>query len=339
MNPQADAARYRMVMRLAFGLCLVALFYIALDIRQGASAFSLGMMGLVGMAGVIRVMVHRRRPIAKIGQVITVGLFLASTFVTLHSGAPNAASIAWFALLPLCGALLCGPRAGMVWAAVSLASVLILGQLDQFGLAVPESLPERTRNIYMLLENLVLLAGAAFLMTGFLHEHNQKQLELEETKMALESERHGRQAADLRVRETLQVQNQILAKVGSEMRVPLTGIQGMTRMLHGTEMDQVQKDYAGAIQDSGAALMELLEDVLDFSRIESGEMELEYKPFDIEVAVAGVAKHLSQGAEHQGVEILLRFAPETPRFFTGDAGRIQQVLGSLVKNTIGLSEE
>lgn len=339
MNPVTDAARYRMVMRLAFGLCLVALFYIGLDVRQGASPFSLGMMGLVGMAGVVRVMVHRRRPIAKIGQVVTMGLFLASTFVTLHNGAPDAASIAWFALLPLCGALLCSPRAGMVWAAVSLVSVLILGQLDQFGISSAEDLPTRTRNIYMLLENLVLLAGAAFLMTGFLGEHNQKQAELEETKLALVEERSGRQAADVRVRETLQVQNQILAKVGSEMRVPLTGIQGMTRMLHGTKMDQVQKDYAGAIQASGVALMELLEDVLDFSRIESGELELEYKPFDIEVAVAGVAKHLAQGAEHQGVEILLRFAPDTPRFFTGDAVRIQQVLGSLVKNTIGLSEE
>ena len=339
LDPSLEASRYRMVKGLAFGLCLIALFYIGADIRQGASVFSLGMMGLVGMAGVIRVMVNRKRPIAKIGQVVTVGLFLASTFVTLHNGSANAASIAWFALLPLSSALLSGPRAGMGWAAVSLVSVLVLGQLNQFGLDSPSDLTGRSESIYKMLENLILLAGVAFLMSGFLTEHNRKQSELDDAHEELEKERNGRAAADRRVHETLQVQNQILAKVGSEMRVPLTGIQGMTRMLHGTEMDQVQKDYALAIQASGTALMELLEDVLDFSRIESGELELEYKPFDIEVAVAGVAKHLAQGASHQGIEILLRFAPKSPRFFTGDAGRIQQILGALVKNTVGLSDE
>lgn len=334
-----EAARYRMVKGLAFGLCLLALFYIGLDIREGASVFSLGMMGLVGMAGVIRVMVHRQRPIEKIGQVITVGLFLASTFVTLHNGSANAASIAWFALLPLCSALLTGPAAGMGWAAVSLVSVLVLGQLNQFGIESSADLAGHSQSIYKMLENLILLAGVAFLMSGFLAEHHRKQKEIDDVTEELDRERTGRAAADRRVHETLQVQNQILAKVGSEMRVPLTGIQGMTRMLHGTEMDQVQRDYAEAISASGTALMELLEDVLDFSRIESGELELDYKPFDIEVAVAGVAKHLSQGAQYHGVEILLRFAPKTPRFFTGDAGRIQQILGALVKNTIGLSEE
>ena len=339
IDPMAEAYRYRMVMRLAFGLSLLAMFYIALDIRSGASVFSLGMTGLIGMAGVIRVMVHRRRPIAKIGQVVTIGLFLAATFVTLHSGVPNSASLAWFALLPLSAALLSGPRAGMGWAAVSLVSVLIFSQLAQLGVAGPEGLPERGQMLYKMLENLVLLAGVASLMSGFLSEHHQKQGELEAAQRELAEERHGRIAADQRVRETLQVQNQILAKVGSEMRVPLTGIQGMTRMLHSTELDKVQKDYAETISKSGTALMELLEDVLDFSRIESGELELDFKPFDIEVAVAGVAKHLSNGAEHQGVEILLRFAPETPRFFTGDAGRIQQVLGSMVKNSVGLSDE
>lgn len=339
IDPMAEAYRYRMVMRLAFGLSLLAMFYIALDIRSGASVFSLGMTGLIGMAGVIRVMVHRRRPIAKIGQVVTIGLFLAATFVTLHSGVPNSASLAWFALLPLSAALLSGPRAGMGWAAISLVAVLIFSQLAQLGAAGPEGLPERGQMLYKMLENLVLLAGVASLMSGFLSEHHQKQGELEAAQRELEEERHGRIAADQRVRETLQVQNQILAKVGSEMRVPLTGIQGMTRMLNGTELDKVQKDYASAISKSGTALMELLEDVLDFSRIESGELELDFKPFDIEVAVAGVAKHLANGAEHQGVEILLRFAPETPRFFTGDAGRIQQVLGSMVKNSVGLSDE
>jgi hypothetical protein len=222
----------------------------------------------------------------------------------------------------------------MAWAVVSLVSLLIFGQLANLGLDVPEALPQHSRNIYRLFENLLLLAGVAYLVTGFISEHKRAQDELAKAQEELDEERQARGKADQRVNQTLQIQNQILAKVGSEMRTPLNGIKGMTRMLNSTNLDQVQKDYAGAIQSSGRALLELLEDVLDFSRIESGELELDHKPFDIEVAVAGVAKHLSSMAEAQNLEVLLRFAPDTPRFYTGDAGRIQQVLGSLVKNGI-----
>jgi signal transduction histidine kinase/AmiR/NasT family two-component response regulator len=320
---------------MAVAMTGVALFYIFLDVRDGGlSLFSVAMMGIIGLALCVRTMLRHGRSVEAIGQVTTVGLFLAATFVTLHSGGTEATSIGWYAMLPLSAALLCGYRAGMAWAVVSLVSLLIIGQLANLGIDVPDALPKRTRNIYRLFENLLLLAGVAYLVTGFLSEHKRSQDELAKAKRELEEEREARGKADQRVNQTLQIQNQILAKVGSEMRTPLNGIKGMTRMLNSTNLDQVQKDYATAIQSSGRALLELLEDVLDFSRIESGELELNHKPFDIEVAVAGVAKHLSSMAEARDLEVLLRFAPDTPRFYTGDAGRIQQILGSLVKNGI-----
>mgnify|MGYP002639226908 CR=1 FL=1 len=313
----------------------VALFYIVLDVRDGGfTGFSVAMLGIIGLAICVRSMLRQGRSVESIGQVTTVGLFLAATFVTLHSGGSEATSIGWYAMLPLSAALLCGYRAGMAWAAVSLVSLLIIGQLANLGIDVPDALPKQSRNVYRLFENLLLLAGVAYLVTGFLSEHKRSQDDLAKAQRELEEEREARGKADQRVNQTLQIQNQILAKVGSEMRTPLNGIKGMTRMLNSTNLDQVQKDYAVAIQSSGRALLELLEDVLDFSRIESGELELDHKPFDIEVAVAGVAKHLSSVAEAQNLEVLLRFAPDTPRFYTGDAGRIQQVLGSLVKNGI-----
>ncbi|MDP7062657.1 MAG: ATP-binding protein [Planctomycetota bacterium] len=327
--------KYRVVTGMAIAMTGVALFYMVLDFRdEGPSGFSLAMSGVIGLALCIRSMLRQGRSVESIGQVTTVGLFMAATFVTLHSGGGEATSIGWYAMLPLSAALLCGYRAGMAWAVVSLTSLLIIGQLANLGIEIPDALPKTSRNLYRLFENLLLLAGVAYLVTGFIAEHKRAQDELEMTNRMLDEERNARTQADKRVNQTLQIQNQILAKVGSEMRTPLNGIKGMTRMLNSTNLDQVQKDYAVAIQSSGRALLELLEDVLDFSRIESGELQLDYKPFDIEVAVAGVAKHLSTIAEVKNLEVLLRFAPDTPRFYTGDAGRIQQVLGSLVKNGV-----
>jgi signal transduction histidine kinase/AmiR/NasT family two-component response regulator len=328
-------SKYRVVTGMTIAMTGVALFYIVLDVREGGfSGFSVAMMGIIGLAICASSMLRQGRSVEAIGQVTTVGLFMAATFVTLHNGGSESTSIGWYSMLPLSAALLCGYRAGMAWAVVSLVSLLIFGQLANLGLDVPEALPQHSRNIYRLFENLLLLAGVAYLVTGFISEHKRAQDELAKAQEELDEERQARGKADQRVNQTLQIQNQILAKVGSEMRTPLNGIKGMTRMLNSTNLDQVQKDYAGAIQSSGRALLELLEDVLDFSRIESGELELDHKPFDIEVAVAGVAKHLSSMAEAQNLEVLLRFAPDTPRFYTGDAGRIQQVLGSLVKNGI-----
>jgi signal transduction histidine kinase/AmiR/NasT family two-component response regulator len=327
-------AEKRLVHALAAGLAIVALFYMVDDARSGFSYFSLAMLGVLGLSVVLWHMVRQERPLAAIGHTATFGMFLAATFVSLHTGGSEATSIAWYAMLPLSAALLCGARASMGWAAISLTSLLILGQLANLGIAIPDALPPRSRALYTMFENLLLLVGVAALMNGFLTQSARDKNHLREHVDQLAQEREARAKAERRVHETLQIQNQILAKVGSEMRVPLTGIQGMSRMLSSTELDQAQKDYTDAIQSSGRALMELVEDVLDFSRLESGELEFTLKPFDIEVAVAGVTKHLCGAAEGNGNEILLRFAPDTPRFFTGDAGRIQQVLGSLVKNAI-----
>lgn len=332
-------AEKRLVHALAAGLAIVALFYMVDDARSGFSYFSLAMLGVLGLSVVLWHMVRQERPLAAIGHTATFGMFLAATFVSLHTGGSEATSIAWYAMLPLSAALLCGARASMGWAAISLTSLLILGQLASLGIEIPDALPPRSRALYTMFENLLLLVGVAALMNGFLTQSARDKNHLREHVDQLAQEREARAKAERRVHETLQIQNQILAKVGSEMRVPLTGIQGMSRMLSSTELDQAQKDYTDAIQASGRALMELVEDVLDFSRLESGELEFTLKPFDIEVAVAGVTKHLSGAAEGSGNEILLRFAPDTPRFFTGDAGRIQQVLGSLVKNAINHSPE
>ncbi len=332
-------AEQKLVYALASGLGIVALFYIVQDARSGFSYFSLAMLGVLGLAVILGHMVRQGRPVAAIGQTATFGMFLTATFVSLHHGGSEATSIAWYAMLPLSAALLVHARAAMGWAAISLTSLLILGQLANLGIEIPKALPPRSKALYTLFENLLLLVGVAALMNGFLSQRARQQQALAEHVDQLKEERDRRAQAERRVHETLQIQNQILAKVGSEMRVPLTGIQGMSKMLSSTALDQAQKDYTEAIQASGRALMELVEDVLDFSRLESGEMEFTLKPFDLEVAVAGVAKHLSHAAEGNGSEILLRFAPHTPRFFTGDAGRIQQVLGSLVKSAINHDHE
>lgn len=334
VNVPPCPAEKRLVHALAGGLAVVALFYMVDDARSGFSYFSLAMLGVLGLSVVLWHMVQQERPLAAIGHTATFGMFLAATFVSLHTGGSEATSIAWYAMLPLSAALLCGARASMGWAAISLTSLLILGQLATLGIEIPDALPPRSRALYTLFENLLLLVGVAALMNGFLTQSARDKNHLRDHVDQLAQEREARAKAERRVHETLQIQNQILAKVGSEMRVPLTGIQGMSRMLSSTALDHAQKDYTEAIQASGRALMELVEDVLDFSRLESGELEFTLKPFDLEVAVAGVTKHLCGAAEANGNEILLRFAPETPRFFTGDAGRIQQVLGSLVKNAI-----
>ena len=325
----------RVVTSLAIALTVVAVFYMVVGWRdEGLSVFTAAMAGVIGLALCIRSMLRQDRSLEAIGQVTTIGLFLTATFVTLHNGGPEASSVAWYALLPLTAALLCGYPSALIWASISVVSVLLIGQMSTLGLDNPDALPIRTRNLYRLFEHVLLLAGVAYLMSGFIAEHRRAQQDLAKLRKDLNEEREARSKADQRTNQTLQIQNQILAKVGSEMRTPLNGIHGMTQMLSSTKLDQVQRDYAASIQDSGRALMELLEDVLDYSRIESGELELDFKPFDLEVAVAGVAKHLSATAESRNIEVLLRFAPNTPRFYSGDSGRIQQVLGSLVKNAI-----
>lgn len=130
----------------------------------------------------------------------------------------------------------------------------------------------------------------------------------------------------------------LLAMMSHEMRTPLNGILGMTGLLLDTELEPNQRSYAESVRESGAALLALINDLLDYSKIAAGKMELDHAPFSAQTLVQGVTELLATKADDKGIEIAGYVDGAVPDRLFGDEARLRQVLINLAGNAVKFTE-
>lgn len=148
----------------------------------------------------------------------------------------------------------------------------------------------------------------------------------------------GAAAARDRAEAANEAKSRFLANVSHEIRTPLNGIIGVADLLGATPLTPEQHAFLAAIRNSGEALASLIEEILDFARIEAGRVEIAPAPFDLAGLVEGVAELLAPRAHDRDLELAVSIGRDVPSRIIGDAARLRQVLVNLVGNAIKFTE-
>ena len=265
--------------------------------------------------------------IGLVGNLIVAAIAFTISFASLARVSSGLEPMMASALIPLVAVLVGGWRVGLFWGALVVTRLILfagvhVGWLELPGfLVLPETVLQgtgRMRGAGVMILILVLALVYDALMTRSLVE--------------LAQARDRAERAD-------QAKSEFVASLSHEVRTPISVIIGISDMLLESKLDSEQQEFARTLRRSGGNLLNLVNDVLDLSKIEAGRLEIESIPFDVAAVARDVKRHLSHAADTKGIAFDLKLGRGLPAGVYGDPGRVRQVLLNLVGNAIKFTSQ
>lgn len=154
------------------------------------------------------------------------------------------------------------------------------------------------------------------------------------------------ESANVRIRETLEQARQanrsksvFLANMSHEIRTPMNGILGATELLLDSQLNEDQQHYLNIIHSSSHVLLDIINDILDLSKIESGKLEVEHISFDLNDLLTNVYQLFSEPVRRKGLSVMYYYDGDLPAFWLGDPKRVRQIITNLLSNALKFTDK
>ncbi|MGE3773250.1 MAG: response regulator [Gammaproteobacteria bacterium] len=238
----------------------------------------------------------------------------------------------WWLIMPPYMLVHCAMHRGAAAAlALNIAFEAMVLLNNRYGTPLPSDLGDQPELLYLssriglavtLLSSMVLLARSRAAVL--------RHLRLVNAQLA---------AANRAALAAAEAKSRFLATMSHEIRTPLNGVLGAAELLRRTSLDGVQAHYLGTLRHSGGNLLELVNNVLDFSKLEAGRAELAHEAFDVRDVVEDVIESMAPRAHEKGLVLSAFVARDVPVRLLGDAARVRQILANLAANAVKFTAE
>lgn len=263
--------------------------------------------------------------------------------VSLVTGAQDAMGLWYFAAVPPLAVYQHGFREGAIWALISVGAIVFVHTSPAFLNLDPEFVSRGWEvgfgQAFLVLMVLGFGTAANALTEDFVEKIWWREAAVREKAIEAQSVATELETARDRALKELDMRAELLANMSHEIRTPLNGVLGMTRVLMETSLTPEQRQMVRTIDKSGKSLLGVINDVLDFSKLEAGEVELEILPFDLRECIEDVLDLFSGAAYEKDLELAYQIRPGANVRVEGDINRLRQVLTNLISNAIKFTDE
>ncbi len=330
MSPGVDAKRLHQLLSIcALGWTLFAVNYSLMGRWRGVAIDIAIIVCTLGVrAWMIRQAAARAHLAAHLAVLINVlGLVAAA----LNSGQGGSTAMWFLVPAPLVAAHMLGIRAASVWAGLAIAAAGLIYASDFFIRVEPEFIEQRRELVFNCV-SLVLIVLAFAIAARRAHDKQVATIERQAAVLAKQTVELA--AARDAALETARLKNDFVATVSHEIRTPLSGVLASISLLEDSALDAQQTQLVSAIKQSGAQLLHVVNDILDFSRIEANKLTLAKQSVSLQLALSQVVTLLLPLARDKTLSLTSEIAQGTPAAIVTDPTRLSQILINLVGNAL-----
>jgi len=242
---------------------------------------------------------------------------------------------AWLLCLPVIGLLVAGRLAGVIWAVICVITLWVFAVMESRGYYFEYAQITGAQAAFALaLEAslvLTMLTAAAFV---FRNGQVMAELKLNQTVKQLEKEVHERTLAENEAKQSEQAKSAFLAAMSHELRAPLNGVIGASQLLADGELPSKKMELVNVVMQSSETLLELINNVLDLTRLDSNTIELESLSVDLRDLSEKTVAPLSFQSREKNVNFSLLVEDDIPNYVYGDPTRLRQIILNLVGNAV-----